>query len=1455
MTGKSTLQNEMIGDLDAEFGNLPDDAENVTTSALCTSLNSSFSGQFGKVMSKLVSRLISTKMPAGFNQAAFRGHLSSHWGLGDGRQMAVICFAATIEPPSRLADVPAAKEYVDSVALRYAKHVEIAIFPGERAGGTVASEFSAAAVNPASIEAANKQQKEYLTKQYEVLAQYLEMDQSGASDKVAQLQSHQEAINARLDLLSSELDDDFTTGVEPKFNPLQLRKYDASWNWVREDLIALLNSFYVEEDMLEGPEMDERLRHLQNRWESACDDIIDFYSSHAVSILQPNLRSYTGTTYQPKLKARKYALRNLKMQMASDAPAFKFTRPTIAPKTTIDANGKITYEEVPRKPIHGSRSYPLLIQHGRQIPDTDERIPYVHLRRNHGEEWLYHAEATNQLMEALIQGCDQGLSFVGKIILITGAGPNSIGAEVVKGLVSGGAEVIVTTSRTVSDAAEFFNGLSRDFGARGSSITLLPFNQGSKNDCESLIEYIYDSKAGMGIDLDFIVPFAAISEPGREIDALDSKSELAHRLMLTNLVRLLGFVKQQKARRGFDTWPTNVILPLSPNHGTFGGDGLYGESKIALESLLSRWYSESWSEYLTLCGAVIGWTRGTGLMSGNNIVAEKVEAEDVLTFSQSEMGYNILALMTPTIAAYCEDGPIYADLNGGVQFVHDLKTKIVTARQEILDESRLRKALHAERVQHEAVLKGTSAAAVSNATKEFHKLANFTVGMPELPDHQHIVSGLQSLQGMIDLSRVVVVVGYSELGPWGSERTRWEMEHLANFSQEGYIEMAWIMGLVKHFTGEVAGKPYSGWIDANNQKPVHDDEFRTLYREEIMKHSGIRITEPEGLGGYDASKKEFLSEVVLEKDLPPIEASKATAEAFKLRHGDRVKITPIPDSEDYKVHMGKGVHFLVPKAQPFDRRVAGQLPRGWDPTRYGVPKDIVEQVDPITVYALCCTAQALLNAGIEDAYELYKHIHVSELANCLGTGAGGMLALRDVYRSRYMDRPVQSDIIQESYNNAHGAWVNMLLLGATGPICSPSGTCATAVESLNAGCEIVQNGKAKVALVGGTDDFQEEMSHEFGSMNATASSEVQDETGRLPSEMSRPMTSSRGGFIESAGCGVQLIMSAELALKMGLPVYGIIAYTQIAGDKIGRSIPAPGQGLLTAARESREATDSPYLDLAFRQKSLRETIASIEEWRSDTVKLHKHDPNQAKAIDNSASCRIRDAQNMWFNDIRKQDPEIAPIRAALATWALNVDDIQVATLHGTSTRANDTNESSVLNQQMEHLDRTLGNPLLAISQKYLTGHPKGAAGAWMLNGCLQVLQTGIIPGNRNGDNIDPALKRYTHLVYPTNTLRTPGIKAFMLTSFGFGQKGGLVVGLNPKFLFAAIEEETYEDYRRRMVQRKRRADRALVEGIIGNSLFKAKEQSSWHAVGESQVFLDPKARIASPQTEKGEYLF
>jgi fatty acid synthase subunit alpha, fungi type len=232
-----------------------------------------------------------------------------------------------------------------------------------------------------------------------------------------------------------------------------------------------------------------------------------------------------------------------------------------------------------------------------------DKVPLLHLKRKVGTSWEYSSNLTGVYLDILHEIATSGTTFKDKNALLTGVGKGSIGVEILKGLLSGGAHVVITTSRYNRSTVEYYQSIYQSVGSRGSALTVVPFNQGSKQDVEALVDYIY---ATLGMDLDYILPFAAIPENGREIDSLDDKSELAHRIMLVNLLRILGAVKAKKANRHFVTRPTQVILPLSPNHGLFGNDGLYSESKISLETLFNRWSSESWGEYLCLAGAVIG---------------------------------------------------------------------------------------------------------------------------------------------------------------------------------------------------------------------------------------------------------------------------------------------------------------------------------------------------------------------------------------------------------------------------------------------------------------------------------------------------------------------------------------------------------------------------------------------------------------------------------------------------------------------------------------------------------------------------------------------------------------------------------------------------------------------------------------------------------------------------------
>ncbi|EPQ63903.1 Bgt-587 [Blumeria graminis f. sp. tritici] len=1521
--GKSTLQNEILGDLGKEFGSTPEKPEDTPLDELSASMQATFDGQLGKQSSSLIARLISSKMPGGFNLTSARKYLESRWGLSSGRQDGVLLLAITMEPTARLSAESEAKSFLDDVALKYASNTGIDITT-PASGGDSGPGGAGMMIDPAALDALTKDQRALFKQQLELFARYLKIDLRAGEKAFIGNQNSTAALQAQLDLWNVEHGDIYASGIEPVFSPLKARTYDSSWNWVRQDALSM---YY---DIIFG-----RLKAVDREIVSQCIRIMNRSNPTLLEFMQyhiDNCPTERGETYQLAKELGQQLIDNCK-DVLETAPSYKDVSLPTGPHTTIDGRGKLSYTEIPRnsvrklehyvremadggkiseygnrtkvqsdltriykliqqqhklsksshlqiKQLYGDVIRSLAMSEGQIIPKENgstnsnstfqktsrnklgkvETIPFLHLKRKNQHGWEYSKKLTGLYLDVLSQTAKLGVTFQGKNALMTGAGAGSIGAEVLQGLISGGAKVIVTTSRFSREVTEYYQSMYARYGSKGSQLIVVPFNQGSKQDVQALIDYIYDTKSGLGWDLDFVIPFAAIPENGREIDNIDSKSELAHRIMLTNLLRLLGCVKAQKLSRGFETRPAQVVLPLSPNHGTFGNDGLYSESKLALETLFNRWHSESWGNFLTICGAVIGWTRGTGLMSGNNIVAEGVEAYGVRTFSQQEMAFNLLGLMSPNIVDLCQSEPVFADLNGGLQFIPDLKDLMSKLRKDIMETSEVRQAVTKETSIENKIVNGEDSEALYKKVM-IEPRANIKFDFPHLPDWEKDIAPLnENLKGMVDLEKVVVVTGFAELGPWGNSRTRWEMEAYGQFSLEGCVEMAWVMGLIKNFNGSIKGKQYSGWVDSKTGEPVDDKDVKSKYEKYILEHSGIRLIEPELFRGYDPNKKQLLQEVVIQEDLEPFEASKETAEEFKREHGDQAEIFEIAETGEYIVRMKKGATLLIPKALKFDRLVAGQIPTGWNAKQYGIPDDIISQVDPVTLFVLVCTVESLLASGITDPYEFYKYVHLSEVGNCIGSGIGGTSALKGMYKDRYLDRPLQKDILQESFINTMSAWVNMLLISSTGPIKTPVGACATAVESVDIGYETILEGKARVCFVGGFDDFQEEGSYEFANMKATSNAVDEFAHGRTPKEMSRPTTTTRNGFMESQGCGIQVIMTAKLALDMGVPIYGILGLTTTATDKIGRSVPAPGKGVLTTARENPGKFPSPLLDIKYRRRQIELRKKNIKQWQeSELAYLHEeieamksqglsfnegeYAQERALHIEREANRQEREVLNSLGNNFWKNDPKIAPLRGALATWGLTIDDLDVASFHGTSTVANDKNESSVICSQLKHLGRKKGNAVLGIFQKYLTGHPKGAAGAWMMNGCLQVLNSGLVPGNRNADNVDSVMEQFDYIVYPSRSLQTDGIKAFSVTSFGFGQKGAQAIGIHPRYLFATLDEATYKSYSAKVQARQKKAYRYFHNGMINNCLFVAKDKSPYTDDQECAVFLNPDARV------------
>ncbi|MEP6857639.1 MAG: beta-ketoacyl-ACP synthase II [Gemmatimonadales bacterium] len=118
------------------------------------------------------------------------------------------------------------------------------------------------------------------------------------------------------------------------------------------------------------------------------------------------------------------------------------------------------------------------------------------------------------------------------------------------------------------------------------------------------------------------------------------------------------------------------------------------------------------------------------------------------------------------------------------------------------------------------------------------------------------------------------------------------------------------------------------------------------------------------------------------------------------------------------------------------------------------------------------------------------------------------------------------------------------------------------------------------------------------------------------------------------------------------------------------------------------------------------------------------------------------------------------MKRALKDAGLEPKDIQYINAHGTSTPANDFNETRAIKAVFGEHAKTVN----VSSTKSATGHMLGAAGAVEAVVSAMVVGTGIIPPTINYHNPDPELD----LNYTPNASVKRDVKAVLSNSFGFG---------------------------------------------------------------------------------------
>ncbi|KAK0541831.1 fatty acid synthase alpha subunit Lsd1 [Tilletia horrida] len=345
-----------------------------------------------------------------------------------------------------------------------------------------------------------------------------------------------------------------------------------------------------------------------------------------------------------------------------------------------------------------------------------------------------------------------------------------------------------------------------------------------------------------------------------------------------------------------------------------------------------------------------------------------------------------------------------------------------------------------------------------------------------------------------------------------------------------------------------------------------------------------------------------------------------------------------------------------------------------------------EQVSRTTLWALVSMAEALVMSATSDPYELYEHVHISDLGISIGSGMGVMKSPSAMFRDCRSDLDVQKDILPETFINVASGWVSLLLMSSAGPVKTPVGACATALQSVEIAVETILSGVAKVMLAGDFDDFSQEGSVEFANMNATPHAQQELAAGREPSEMLRPATSTCAGVMESQGSGVQ----------------AIVAYSSTHTDKQGYRVPARAHGMIAAA------------------PPLQRTLASWGRTADDIGALPIHGTSTGANIRNESH-----AYQGMFKAIGRFPRHAVPAMAqkwlcghskgGAACWALNevIQSLQ-STIAAGNRNADDVSPELRNHSYLLHASTSIQRTLQGLNAALLTSFESGRIGGDLL---------------------------------------------------------------------------------------------------------------------------------------------
>ncbi|ACC69893.1 beta-ketoacyl synthase N-terminal-like domain-containing protein [Paraburkholderia phymatum] len=201
-------------------------------------------------------------------------------------------------------------------------------------------------------------------------------------------------------------------------------------------------------------------------------------------------------------------------------------------------------------------------------------------------------------------------------------------------------------------------------------------------------------------------------------------------------------------------------------------------------------------------------------------------------------------------------------------------------------------------------------------------------------------------------------------------------------------------------------------------------------------------------------------------------------------------------------------------------------------------------------FACHAARKAIDDAGLDIA-ALRSH-HVGAV---LGSGVGTMSAYdaaMAVANTRGVEKTPPYTVPQAMSSTASANVAQVF--GIEGVTYSPSSACTTSALAIGQAMQLIQTGRQRIVLAGGSECLHDNMTLMFDAMHA-----LSRRFNDTPASASRPYDTARDGFVIAAGGGVLVLEALDHALARGARIYAELTGFGHCTDGAGMVSPhAPG---------------------------------------------------------------------------------------------------------------------------------------------------------------------------------------------------------------------------------------------------------------------------------------------------------